>query len=1132
MARMPTIFSSSWGRAKPALLLALLLFLCAPVPAPAAFNPLAAPGPASLDLSSLGSDPRPAVRMSEGGHASSSLAWLQGTRLLQKASPDMAALVCQRGGACPRSESAGGGILEARMKPVRRLVGELGWQTAMYAYHIFHTASDPAAAAAQRAEYLESFLPRDRASFSIQPDKFAQWLMARPFNVDAKYRLWKSAYYQYYARQNWRSAVAGMLQRNPSIGGLVVELMDYFSRFWELGDFSYADLNQFAEDASSLDKAAVSYLGVGRKWLGQVPAEERNHILVCFLRDRVWPYFQERTAEGLTVWHQANRREAARCLRRANQILDEIRRAFAARYTLEVRLEGPAGAMAKVPVSLGRFQALSGSTGLARLEFTLFAYLKAMRPVYIKAGGGDSAFARVSANAPDFPAGARLAEAKVFLDSRPALLRVTVLDKASNRPLPDADVSVWRGVRERLVSRAKSDGRGGVSFRSRRQDAPLAVGLPMGERLFVQARKEHFDEAHGYATLTPGGQTGLTLSLQPWTGSAAVQVRDAGANTPLAGAKVELAGRGVSFSAVSDQGGWARFTEVPEGGYRASAGKEGYQPGGLSLTVDALKPVRRRLALKPLAAKASLRAGSPVRGLEGQVTLFAAASGGTGPWDYTFELTAPGAEPRLLERKGRGESCALKWSQTVKRPGAYRFRVRARDSAGQTSAWSRPVTVTVSQALSVGLSSSAPSRPLEGSVEITARATGGKGPYSFRFQALGPDGQRRERVREGQPAVCSLSFGGKLTLAGDYRFKVRVKDSEGGESPWSREVRVQVTPALAASITASAKTRPLKKGRVDFSVRVLGGEPPYDYTLEVTGPKGNAATGQAKGKGAELAYPWNADVTLPGDYRFRVRVRDAKGEQSPWSPAAVVTVGEPLSVRLYSDKKSRGPQGRVALRAEAFGGVEPFVYHFSITGPGPAPKADLRAATRTVVMPWASPVSVPGSYRARVRVTDSSGLQSEWSAPLVITVEAEPAPAPEPAAGTPAGGVYQGQVILTSKTIWKISLPGKGNIKKGETVVEQMRAAVHLVLAAGGGISGHAVFTTKSGNARTEISGRFNPGRAFPLVFKPSGGRPLRLTAVATVSGDTLQLKVSGAEDPSKIAEHSYYGTWSLKRAR
>ncbi len=1119
------------GRTKPVLLLALLLCLWVCPPAAAAFDPLAAPRPATLDLSGLGVGPRPAVRMSQDGDEKSEAAWQQGMRLLQAASPEMAALVCQRGTFCSSREAGGGGILESPMAAVRGLVREMGWQAACYSYYIFHSASDPAVATALSDEYLrENYMPRDRAAFSIQPDKFAHWLMARPFRVDTKYRLWKAAFYQHYAREDWRSAVAGILQRNPNIGNLVVELTAYFHRFWKLGDFSGIDLNKFAEDAGALDKAAVSYLGVGRKWLGRVPESERRHIVVSFLRDKVWPYIQERTAEGLNIWHQANRREARRCLHRAHQALAELRRAFAARYTLEVLLQGQAGGMSAVPVSLGRFQAPSGSTGLARLEFTLFAYLQAMRPAFIRAGGGGSGFAPVSADAPRFPPGARVVRAKVFLDPRPALLRVQVLDKASGLPLEGAEVSVWLGVREKLVSRAITAADGGVSFSSRRQDRAASKGPPMGERLFVQARKKHFDEAHGYARLSPGGEASLTLSLQPWTGRAAVQVRGAADKAPLAGARVELAGRGGTLSAQTGQGGWARFDNVPEGNYRVSASKEGYQPGGLALAVDPLRPARRRLTLAPSAIRATLSAGAPARGLEGSVTLTAGARGGRAPWDYTFELTAPGGEPRLLERKSRGASCALHWDQTLTQPGRYRFRVKVRDTAGLASAWSPPVTVTVRDELAVSLSSSAPTRALEGSVEITARASGGKGPYTYRFQALDPEGAARERVRKGQPAVCVLTFGGKLEKAGGYRFRVRVSDSEGGESPWSQVVRVQVLPALAASITASAKARPLKKGRVDFTVRAQGGEPPFDYTLEVTGPKGNVATAQAKGKGAELAYPWASDVDIAGGYRFRVRVRDARGEQSPWSAAVVVTAGEPLSVRLYSDKRSRGLQGRVALRAEAFGGVEPFVYRFEITGPGPAPNATLRATTRTVVMPWASPAGVPGAYRARVRVTDSTGQQSPWSAPVGITVATEPVPAPEPAEGIQPGA-YQGRVTVVSKTIWKITLPG-GDIKKGKTSTEKMRVDVRLVLGADGRISGQAVWSTNSGKTRTAIEGHLAMGRAFPLTFKPSGGKPLRLMAVASGGGDALTFKVSGSAGTSTISEHTYHGTWSLARMR
>jgi len=146
--------------------------------------------------------------------------------------------------------------------------------------------------------------------------------------------------------------------------------------------------------------------------------------------------------------------------------------------------------------------------------------------------------------------------------------------------------------------------------------------------------------------------------------------------------------------------------------------------------------------LSPPASAVTLtaNAASP-RPVSAQVTFTAAASGGSGAYEYQFKLRNPAG----VWSVGRAYAAAPSWTwnTTGLAAGAYKIEVWARNS-GSTAAWEAYKNMSFSLAApasAVTLTPNAASPQSVGNkITFTAAASGGSGSYVYQFRLRTPSG--------------------------------------------------------------------------------------------------------------------------------------------------------------------------------------------------------------------------------------------------------------------------------------------------------------------------------------------------------------------------------------------------------
>jgi Metallo-peptidase family M12 len=152
----------------------------------------------------------------------------------------------------------------------------------------------------------------------------------------------------------------------------------------------------------------------------------------------------------------------------------------------------------------------------------------------------------------------------------------------------------------------------------------------------------------------------------------------------------------------------------------------------------------------------------------------ASAMGGSGPYTFRFWVF-----DGIAWTLGRDWSPANTWTWVPSSPGNYSFQVWARN-AGSSSpfdAWIQagPAAVSAPSALAVTSLTTSPAQPLVvgGPASVTAIATGGTGPYTYKFWVF-----NGSTWTVGQDWSAASSWRWKPAAAGSYQIQVWVRNSE------------------------------------------------------------------------------------------------------------------------------------------------------------------------------------------------------------------------------------------------------------------------------------------------------------------------------------------------------------------
>jgi len=456
---------------------------------------------------------------------------------------------------------------------------------------------------------------------------------------------------------------------------------------------------------------------------------------------------------------------------------------------------------------------------------------------------------------------------------------------------------------------------------------------------------------------TPGGQPEAVLHVVTFGGRPPYRFRWS-INDPAGGLADDLLDRvdkaTVRFSAGQITGPYDIYCTVTDAWGRQHTASLVLRVGpavGLSLT-------HRRIGV--------LAGGGPL----GQATIPLDPSFVPSPVAVSWTCTAPDGKPDS-DRLDTTNPLAARFTSSD-RTGTYVLTATITDANGVD--WVESITVVVGALLGLdivaGRQTVLPGGGAAGMTSLLATPVGGIEPFSYDWEVLGPDGQRRNHLL-WDTSVRNPVFESD-EREGVYLARCAVTDADGTVLLGSAaiEVRQALTVSLFADRIALPADSPVQ---ATLTADVRGGQEPVTIEWRVLGPSGEEEPGllEPRADGTALL----ASPSQPGAYVVRATATDAAGAVD--TSSVVLAVGGTLGVTVATDKTclpegGATPAGVAQLRAEAHGGEPPYAYRWSVVDPL-GNSASSRLSSTAAPNPLFTSGTQIGTYQVFCTVTDAAG---------------------------------------------------------------------------------------------------------------------------------------------------------------
>ena len=362
------------------------------------------------------------------------------------------------------------------------------------------------------------------------------------------------------------------------------------------------------------------------------------------------------------------------------------------------------------------------------------------------------------------------------------------------------------------------------------------------------------------------------------------------------------------------------------------------------------------------------------------VTWTAAATSGISPYTFKF-FVYDGATWNV----GQDWSSSNTWIWTPTTPGTYRFQVWVRNT-GSSAAYDAfrdagPVSIVGPAPLAVSTLSANPPGPVWTNTIVTwtAAASGGTGPYSYRFWLF--DGTTWTISQDWSP---SNTWSWTPLASGSYSVQVWVRNAGSSASydAWLGAGSFIVNGPLPLAVTSLTPNQafPLPAGTpMNWTAAASGGTGPYTYKFWIY--NGSAWT-VGRDWGASNSFAWSPPSQ--GTYFLQVWARNAGSSAAydayrSFGPYDVSAPAPIDATSLVADRAFPVPAGTpVTWTGLARGGTSPYTYQFWVFNGSSWSIGQAWSLSSTFT--WMPPAA--GTYYVQlwVRNAGSANLYDTWTA--------------------------------------------------------------------------------------------------------------------------------------------------------
>ena len=359
-------------------------------------------------------------------------------------------------------------------------------------------------------------------------------------------------------------------------------------------------------------------------------------------------------------------------------------------------------------------------------------------------------------------------------------------------------------------------------------------------------------------------------------------------------------------------------------------------------------------------------------GEKGQVTLHLVPQSGTPPYSVRWLVTGPDGQTDNDRLDVNNPFAPIFTSgNTV---GTYTLTATITDANGSRTFKSTIVMVGQSLGLDVitDRGNILPGGGDDGTATLLATPIGGKEPYSYDWEAIGPDGQTKNELM-WDTNVRSPKFESS-DETGTYLLRCAVTDADGAVLIGSTSIVVGQDVALDITADHVALPGAGSSETAKLSADTRGGREPVQLRWEAVGPDGQSATALLNSTTAEtIRFTPNS---TNGAFMIRCTATDKNGVTS--TDSLVISVGGSLSIAINSQKTAlptggAAATGKTKLTVDIRGGVPPYTYAWSVINASGV-EENTRLDSTTANAPTFTTAAGVGAYAIVCRVTDAEDM--------------------------------------------------------------------------------------------------------------------------------------------------------------